>query len=153
MMCVVRRIALAFLLVAALAGCGGEVDLATTPAGSAEVLFLEDLYGGRFEQAYAALNPAHQELVSQSLFARCARQTIPVGKLDSVEVLDVSDETVRIPALGERQTKAVRVRITSDSGETDTFDDHQLKAGDRWTWVLNDSAVSAYSAGRCPAGA
>jgi len=147
----VRRIALAVLLATlTLAGCGGEVDPATMPAGAAQVRFLEDLYGGQFARVYATLHPAHQKLVSRALFVECAKETIAVGKLDSIEVLDVSDETVPIPELGKRRVKAVRVRITSTSGETDTKNYREVKVGDQWRWILNDAAVRAYGADSCP---
>jgi hypothetical protein len=68
-------------------------------------------------------------------------------------VLDVFDQTVRIPGLGKQRTKAVRVRVTSSGGESDTFVDHELSVGGRWRWVLNDAAASAYRSGKCPGGA
>jgi hypothetical protein len=152
MMCGVKRIAVAFVLVVGLAGCGGEVDPATTPAGRAQVHVLEDLYNGRLTRAYASLHPAHQRLVAESRFAECSRGVVDRGGLDSIEVLDVFDETVRIPSLGQRKTKAVRVRVTSSDGQADTFVNHEVKVGSRWHWVLNDAAVRAYRAGTCPGG-
>jgi hypothetical protein len=139
-----------FVLVVGLAGCGGEVDPATTPAGRAQVRVLEDLYNGRLTRAYASLHPDHQRLVSESRFAECARGVVDRGGLDSIEVLDVFDEKVRIPGLGQRKTKAVRVRVTSSDGESDTFVDHEVKVGSRWRWVLNEAAIRAYRAGKCP---
>jgi hypothetical protein len=147
-----KRIAPAFVLVLALAGCGGEVDPATTPAGRAQVHVLEDLYNGRLTRAYASLHPAHQRLVTESRFAECSRGVVDRGGLDSIEVLDVFDETVRIPSLGQRKTKAVRVQVTSSDGQADTFVDHEVKVESRWHWVLNDAAVRAYRAGTCPGG-
>ena len=44
----------------------------------------------------------------------------------------------------------MRVRLTSTDGKSVTFVSHELKVGDRWYWVLNDSAIRAYQAGRCP---
>jgi hypothetical protein len=153
MMCGVKRISLAFVLVVGLVGCGGEVDPATTPAGRAQVRVLEDLYNGRLTRAYSSLHPAHQRLVAEPRFAECSRGVVDRGGLDSIEVLDVFDETVRIPSLGQRKTKAVRVRVTSSDGQTDTFVNHEVKVGSRWRWVLNDAAVRAYRAGTCPGGA
>jgi hypothetical protein len=147
----VKCLPLAILLaVAALAGCGGEVDPATTPAGHAQVTYLENLYNSRFTRAYEALHPAYKAIVSEKQFADCSARTIPVGQLDSIEVLDVFDDPIPIPGAGKQPAKNVRVRITSTSGETLTFDSHELKVGARWYWVLNDKAVAAYKVGQCP---
>jgi hypothetical protein len=146
----VKRAPLAVLLAAvALAGCGGDLDPATTPAGRAQITYLEDLYNGRFGPAYAALHPAHKQIVSRSLFTDCTASTIPSGQLDSIEVLDVFDDPVQISG-DEQQAKAVRVRLTSIDGKSVTFVNHEVRVGERWYWVLNDSAISAYQAGRCP---
>jgi hypothetical protein len=149
----VKRALLAVLLAGvALAGCGGDVDPATTPAGRAQAQYLEDLYNGRFGQAYAALHPAYKRIVSRTHFSDCSVSTIAVGQLDSIEVLDVFDDPVQIPGAGEQKAKAVRVRLTSTSGKTITFVNHEVRVGNGWYWVLNDSAIAAYKAGRCPGG-
>ena len=149
----VKRAALVFVLATtAFAGCGGDVDPATTPAGRAQVDYLEDIYNGRFGQAYAVLHPAYKQVVSRTQFSDCAASTIPVGQLDSIEVLDVFDDPVEIPGEGEQQAKAVRVRITSTDGQSVTFKKppHEVEVGDKWYWVLNAAAVKAYKAGTCP---
>lgn len=148
-----RALLLALLAVVVLPACGGEVDLARTPAGSAQERFLESLYNGRFAQAYETLHPAHQKLVPRRLFIVCARRTVAVHKLDSIEVLDVFDDTYRAPGLGKVRAKAVRVRVTTGSGNTDTFVNHEVKVGNRWRWVLNASAIRAYRSGTCPGSA
>ena len=147
----VRYLVLGLLATLALAGCGGDIDPATTPAGRAQVKYLQDLYQGRFGPAYDTLHPAYKKIVSRSQFSDCAASTIPVGQLDSIEVLDVFDDPVQIPDAGEQKAKAVRVRITSTSGQTlEPFVSHEVEIAGRWTWVMNDDAVAAYQAGRCP---
>ena len=147
-----RRIALlalvALLLVPA---CGGDADPARTPAGRSQVQLLDDLYNGRFGAAYDDLHPTHQNLVPRALFIRCARETIPVGQLDSIEILDVFDDASRAPVLGGEPTKAVRIRLTFTNGQsTEPFVNHAVKEGDRWRWMLSQKAIDTYQAGRCP---
>ena len=146
-----KRLALLAVVASlALPACGGEVDPARTPAGAAQVRLLEDLYNGRFGQAYEDLHPSHQNLVSRALFIRCARETIPVGSLDSIETLDVFDDETRGLRLGNEPTKAVRIRLTLTDGGSTTFVNHEVKVGERWRWVLNQAAIEAYESGRCP---
>lgn len=147
-----RYFVLALLATFALAACGGEVDPATTPAGSAQVRLMEDLYDGKFAKAYAGLLPAHQKWVPRSLFVECGRRSIAVHKLDSIEVLDVFDDHVQIPGLGQSTTKAVRMRLTATSGDTSTIVNHEVKVGNEWRWVLNPAAIRAYRSGTCPPG-
>ena len=134
-----------------LAGCGGDVDPGRTPAGLAQVRFLDNLYNGRLDPVYAALHPAYKRLVPRKRFVACTRAA-GLGGLDSIEILDVYDDPVDIPGSGRVPAKAVRVRLTSSDGEATTFVNHEVKVGPRWRWVLNGPAVSAYRAGRCPGG-
>jgi hypothetical protein len=149
---VVRRIVLlAFVALLVLVACGGDDDPARTPAGEAQVGLLEDLYNGRFSEAYDDLHPSHQNLVPRALFIRCARETIPVGQLDSIEILDVFDEKTKGLSLGDEPSKGVRIKLTFSDGQTiGPYVSHAVKDGDRWRWVLNKKAIEAYKADRCP---
>ena len=147
----VKRIALlALVALFALPACGGDVDPARTPAGRAQVVLLDDLYNGRFEKAYAELHPSHRKIVPRARFVRCARETVPAGQLDSIEILDVFDDETKGLSLGDEPSKAVRVRLTLADGGATTFVNHEVKVGERWRWVLNKKAIDAYRAGRCP---
>jgi hypothetical protein len=146
----VRVVALLGVVTLLVAGCGGEEDLSRTGAGAAQVLFIENLYDGRFGRAWAALHPAHRQVVSRAMFARCSKQTIATGDLESIEVLDIFDDDIAIPRIPERRAKAVRVRVASFSGDAFTVVNHEVKVGDTWHWVLNESSIRAYAQGRCP---
>ena len=134
-----------------LAGCGGDIDPGRTPAGLAQVRFLDNLYNGRLDPVYAALHPAYRRLVPRKRFVACTHAAA-LGGLDSIEILDVYNDPVDIPGSGRVPAKAVRVRLTSSDGEATTFVNHEVKVGPRWRWVLNDAATRAYRAGRCPGG-
>jgi hypothetical protein len=145
------RVLLAFAVIVLVAGCGGEIDPARTPAGSAQVRFLENIYNGRYAQAYTELHPAYQRLVSKGRFVSCTRQ-LGLGGLDSVEVLDVYDDPVRVPEAGEVKAKAVRVRLIPTTGTAPApLVNHEVKVGSQWRWVLNQEWAGAYTANRCPA--
>ena len=74
----------------------------------------------------------------------------PTGDLESIEVLDVFDDNAAIPGIEDGEVKAVRVRVNSLEGDSDTFVNHQVKVGEKWHWVLNAAAFRAYKQGRCP---
>jgi hypothetical protein len=146
-----RLVVAAVAAVVLVAGCGGEVDPGRTPAGLAQVRFLDDLYNGNLDGAYATLHPAYQRIVPRSRFVACTRAAA-LGGLDSIEILEVYNDPVDIPGSGEVPAKAVRVRLTSSDGEATTFANHEVKVGPRWRWVLNGTAANAYRADRCPGG-
>ena len=138
------------LLALACAACGGDEDLATSGAGEAQVEVLDNLYGQRYDLAWEALHPMHQQIAPRSRFVRCSAQVAPSGDLESIEVLDVFDDDATIPGIEDGETKAVRVRVNSLEGDSDTFVNHQVKVGEEWRWVLNAAAFRAYQQGRCP---
>jgi hypothetical protein len=146
-----RLLVAAVAAVALVAGCGDQVDPGRTPAALAQVRFLEQLYNGDLDGAYATLHPAYQRFVSRKRFVACTRQTA-LGGLDSIDVLDVYDDPIQVPGSGRVQAKAVRIRLTSTSGGSATFINHEVKVGSEWRWVLNDAGTNAYRAGRCPGG-
>ena len=146
-----RLFVAAFAAVVLAAGCGDEADPGRTPAGLAQVRFLDDLYSGNLDAVYATLHPAYQRVVPRRRFVACTRAAA-LGGLDSIDVLDVYDDPVPVPGAGRMPAKAVRIRLTSSSGESTTFVNHEVEVGDRWRWVLNGAAASAYRAGRCPGG-
>lgn len=140
----------AALLAVACAGCGGEEDLATTGPGETQIALLENIYQGRYDRAWAALHPAHQQIAPLRRFVRCSQEVATTGDLESIEVLDVFEDDAVIPGIAEGDTRAVRLRVTSFEGDSDTFVNHAVKVGDRWRWVLNPKSVRAYRENRCP---
>lgn len=142
--------AIAALSALVCAGCGGEEDLSASGPGEAQVTLLENIYGRNYDRAWADLHPAHQQIAPKERFVRCSQQVATIGALESIEVLDVFDDDAAIPNVDEGETRAVRLRVTSFEGDSDTFVHHAVRVGDRWRWVLNERSVSAYRQGRCP---
>ena len=144
-----RLVVAAVAAVVLVAGCGGEDDPGRTPAGLAQLRFLDDLYNGRLDSAYETLHTAYQRFVPRARFVTCTRKAA-LGRVDSIEVLDVYDSPVEIPGSGRVGAKAVRVRLTSPDGGSATFVNHEVEVGSGWRWVLNAAGARAYRAGRCP---
>ena len=111
---------------------------------------LDNLYGRRYDLAWEDLHPRHQQIAPRSRFVRCSAQVAPTGNLESIEVLDVFDDEAVIPGIEQGETKAVRVRVNSLEGDSDTFVNHEVKVGEKWRWVLNARAYRAYQQKRCP---
>jgi hypothetical protein len=145
-----RRVVLAVLLTVACAGCGGEQDPAATGPGRAQVRLLEYIYGGRYDRAWGDLHPAHQRIAPRARFVRCAGQVAPAGDLESIEVLEVFDDDAEITGIPDADSRAVRLRVTSFEGESDTFVNHAVQVNERWRWVLDEDAVTAFRENRCP---
>jgi hypothetical protein len=145
-----RRVVLAVLLAVTCAACGGEEDPAATGPGRAQVRLLENLYGGRYERAWVDLHPAHQRIAPRALFVRCSARVAPRGQLESIEVLEVFDDDAEIAGIPDADSRAVRLRVTSFEGESDTFVNHAIRVGERWRWVLDEDAVTAFGRNRCP---
>jgi hypothetical protein len=142
----VRLLVAVVAVLVLVAGCGKNES-----PGDAQARFLDDLYNGRLDSAYAALHPAYQRIVSRKRFVACTRATA-LGKLGSIHIVDVYDDPVEIPGSGSVPAKAVRVRLTSPAGGSTTFVNHEVKVDSHWRWVLNAAAAKAYEAGRCPGG-
>ncbi len=138
------------LLALASAACGGDEDLASSGPGEAQVEVLDNLFGARYDLAWEDLHPRHQQIAPRSRFVRCSAQVASTGDLESIEVLDVFDDNAAIPGIQDGEVEAVRVRVNSLEGDSDTFVNHQVKVGDQWRWVLNADAFKAYQQGRCP---
>ena len=93
-----------------LAGCGGNSDPGRTPAGLAQVHFLNDLYNGRLDSAYATLHPAYQRFVPRARFVTCTRKAA-LGRVDSIEVMDVYDNPIEIPGSGRVGARRLSVCV------------------------------------------
>jgi hypothetical protein len=114
------------------------------------VRLLEYLYGERYERAWDDLHPAHQRIAPRARFVRCAGQVAPEGDLESIEVLEVFDDDAEIAGIRDADSRAVRLRVTSFEGESDTFVNHAVRVDERWRWVLDEDAVTAFRQNRCP---
>ena len=146
----VARVVIAALLVAVASGCALSEDSADREAGAAVKRVIEQEYGGDYGTVWDDLHPRHQRLVTRSEYEECRRGIDVIGTLESVLILDVRDEPQTVYGLPPRTpAKAVEVRVATDETEfTATY--HMVRVGDRWRWVLSDSAARGFARTECP---
>jgi hypothetical protein len=154
----------ALAALAVLVGCGGgsgddDTDAVGPDQSASEFLVehVERSLKGQFARVWENLHPAHQDVVSKSQFNRCQSEQFEeeVGALPTdtkVEAVEEYDESVEPPGgLGTLDTKAVTLRISSESAEeaaTDTS--HAVMVDGNWKWFLDHADFEAYSNGDCP---
>ena len=144
--------ALLLAVLAALAvGCALDENEADQQAGSAVKRVIEQEYAGDYRGVWETLYPRHQRLVSRDGYERCRRGIDVLGTLQSVLILDVTDEPLDSYGLPPNTpSKAVRVRITTDETEfTATY--HVVRVDGGWRWVLSDRAARGFARTDCPA--
>lgn len=146
-------IALAFVLLTACGGGGGDGDkpgLDGSPESAIKDLF-EMVDKEQWGREWENLHPEQQKFISRAKFIECAEAS-DLPSLDSVKVLEVYDEPTDIPGTGlSADSKAVTVELKLSRGllknETrDTF--HLIDVDGRWRWVVSDP--QPYKDGKCP---
>lgn len=169
---------LVFCLVACLvfAGCGGDsesskVESSVEGTGAADTtsdeqrsnepsdgpdkLFetLVPYYGlGQYGRAWDLLHPAHQEIAPRTFFDGCIRDAgnVPQGDLE-VEVIEVYDDPIDVPAIPQKTSKAVTYRVRVEGTDaTQTETSHAVNVDGEWRWVLAPQDVPYYRRGECP---
>jgi hypothetical protein len=144
--------ALTVLLLAVVAGgCALDENEEDRAAGAAVKSVVEREYVGAYADVWNDLHPRHQRLVTRAEYEECRRGIDIEGTLESVLIVDVSDEPLTVYGLRPRTpSKAVRASVTTDETEfTDTY--HVVLVGDRWRWVLSDAAARGFARTDCPA--
>ena len=119
------------------AACGGEVDPRAPRrpgAGPAD----EDLNRAR-RRVLRRTPPSHQAIVSRSLFARCARATIPSARSTRSEPRGLRDEERARPGGNLRRASGSLNRPTYSRRTSSTTG----QVGQRWRWILNQAAIEA----------
>src|SRR5919109_5128285 len=139
------RAFVAVALAALAAGCALNENEADQEAGAAIKRVIEQEYVGDYANVWNTLHPRHQRLVSRSEYEECRRSIDVVGTLESVIILDVTDEPLNVYGLRPNTaSKATRVRVTTDETEfTATY--HVVRVRDEWRWVLSDRAARGFA--------
>lgn len=137
----------------------GATTRATTTAAPSEKpdAFLKRLldydFKGQWGRSWTLLHPGQRHYVDRNKFADCNTASFPDGELVSVKTVEVYDDTIDLPGVPQKSSKAVTLKITIGSGDQQqTFNQtfHAVPIGDRWAWVLSKSDAAAYKSGSCP---
>lgn len=142
------RFVIVFVLSLGLVACGGgDNDDGPGDAGEWSVANMETLLRGQWARAWEQLHPDHQAHIARDLYIECnSDRSFPDLE---VEVDEVFEEEINVPELGEIETTAVTMVLSSgDSSEFVTR--HLVEHEGEWTWITTQDAIDAYSAGECP---
>jgi hypothetical protein len=138
-------IAAALALAALAAGCGDSGSTTTSgrnaaldqSAGRFVVGIQAQLRRGRFAQAWHSLHPAEQRAVSASRLASCYPRTY-YPRTVTFRASEVRDVSWQVPGTtGLSDAEAVTVTARSGGKTIDTFDQHIVRRGNAWRWILS----------------
>jgi hypothetical protein len=131
-------------------GCALNENEGDREAGAAVKSVIEREYVGDYRSVWEELHPRHQRFVTREEYEDCRRGIDVEGTLQSVLILGVRDQPLTIFGLPPRtQSKAVRVRVTTDEGAySATY--HVVVVDGTWRWVLSDGAARGFARTDCP---
>jgi len=151
-------VALLMLLMLLLAACGGGAEEAAPAPDENPGAFLERIFGygisGQNGRLWDVLHPAHQKVVTRKRYVECRSKGHVRGlKVDSFEVIELSDAEVNAEEVPEKTSKEVTYRVTTSLGDeryTSTQKGYVVQVGDHWVWTLNGDDYRAFKGGTCP---
>jgi hypothetical protein len=154
-------VGLALAFVAAAAAAAALVSLTRSDAGARgdPAAFVSRIVtfvvADDYDAAWGSLYPAHKLVAPRREYVDCELRS-PVGaSLRSIDVLRVTDRSVRIPGQSKRvDAKAVtlRVRIENTAVQTSDAFRHTFNAvpvGSHWAWILTPSRYELYRTDAC----
>ena len=124
--------------------CGDAGSTTTSDPGDAMVQIMEYAASDQRARQWESLHPVHQEVATRTAYIKCSDGGIA---LDSIEVIEVFEESIPIALLGETETTAITTEVTlGDYSERLTT--HLVDVDGEWRWTLD--AIDAYEGGGCP---
>ena len=109
----------------------------------------------RYGSAWDSLHPSHKLVARRSEYVSCEERTPTLGRVQSVRVLAVTDERIRLPGrTASVAGKAVSIRLALTDGVgapfvlTHTF--HAVAVSGRWAWFLPAPRFRNYRRDHCP---
>jgi hypothetical protein len=133
------------------------VARAESPSAFARTVVTE-IAANDYAAAWRTLHPLHQQVAPLSEYVRCETASPIPGHLQSLRVLRVADQDVRVPgASAAVPGKAVSVRITIADRALDlavVVEDtvHVVMVDGSWRWILPERRYARYRDNACGGG-
>ena len=153
-----------------LAACG-SVSIATAVLISAQAAVagagspgafarkvVTEIAANDYATAWQTLHPLHQKVASEAEYVRCESASPIPGHLQSLRVLRIVDQPVRVPGSSTAVPgKAVFVRITIADRALDiavVVEDtvHLVRVDGSWRWILPERRYERYREDGCRGG-
>jgi hypothetical protein len=154
----VRNLWLLGPLVALAAGCGNGGSSTTTAARNTAldrsaarfvVGVQAQLRRGQFEQVWRSLHPAQKRSVSARRLASCYPGNA-YPRTVTFRASEVRDVSWHVPGTsGLSDAEAVTVTATARGKSVDTFEQHIVRAGGTWRWMLSRAFFTKAKRGAC----
>jgi hypothetical protein len=104
---------------------------------------------GRFQRVWRSLHPAQKRVVSSARLASCyPRNEFP--ETVTFRATEVQDVSWKVPGTASpTESKEVTVTAKSPGRPAETFAQHVVRIGGRWTWMLSNKFFRAAKRGTC----
>ena len=154
-----KSLAIAFATVLLAAGCGSNTSTGSTPtrdeskqnriAAQFVVRTQAQLKRHEFEQAWRTLHPAEKRVISAQRLASCYPRNQFPGTV-TFRTHEISDVRWTVPGTGDTtDAKEVTVSVTSAGQPKQSFTQHVVRVGGRWTWMLSSAYFARAKSGKC----
>jgi hypothetical protein len=147
----------AWVATAVLISAQPAVARAESPGAFARKVVTE-IAANDYAAAWRTLHPLHQQAAPLGEYVRCESASPIPGHLQSLRVLRVADQAVRVPGVAAAVPgKAVSVRITIADRALDlavVVDDtvHLVMVDGAWRWILPQRRYERYRDNTCGGG-
>jgi hypothetical protein len=152
-----KSFALSVILATVAAGCGSGKHAGATPSASpgnqaaaqAVVRVQAQLRRGEFATAWRSLHPAEKQAISAKQLASCyPRNAFP--RTVTFRASEVRDVVWQVPGSSTiSEAKEVTVTASSAGKSVDTFKQHAIRVGGKWTWMLSRQYFARAKRGAC----
>ena len=129
------------------AACSSGIGIGANSPGDGATRQLEFAAAGQWTEVWNELHPQQQRAVSLEAFLACHdRDAQPA---ENIEIDDERKQKLEVPEIGTVTSYEVTLTYDTD-GQSATYTTREISVDNEWRWVLDQVAINAYNAGRCP---